>query len=78
MFSNVLASRLSLFLKDCDIAILFHDLDSEFHICRPLNLTDTRPYSVFGCLSSKHSVVLRFLPLILLAKRSFTKFGVLL
>ena len=53
-------------------------LDSEFHICGPLNLTDTRPYSVLGCLSSKHSVVLRFLPMIILAKRSFTKSGVLL
>ena len=78
MFSNVLASRLSLFLKDCDIAVLFNDLDSEFHICRPLTLTDTRPYSVLGCLSSKHSVVLRFLPLVLLVKRSFIKLGVLL
>ena len=78
MFSNALASRLSLFLKDCDIAVLFNDLDSEFHICGPLNLADTRPYSVPGCLSSKHSVVLRFLPLVILAKRSFTKSGVLL
>ena len=78
MFSNVLASRLSLFFKDCNITVLFNNLDSEFHICGPLNLTDTRPYSVLGCLSSKHSVVLRFLPLVLSAKRSFTKSGVLL